>query len=168
MLWIPIDETDTEEIENLHEMSISSDKTNNLLASTINFEYNIHKIHSSLFVDISTRKILEFCTPYYEYMGIRTQVPNQRYNVLIHCSICGQPHNGEYHKGIFKTDRSWADPKPNRFNDGNPAVWVAIGLFATEAQAGCGNSHQYQLKSNHLTNGLYKNENNKWYKQLIV
>lgn len=107
-------------------------------------------------IDDKTIKLLEFCTPYYEYVGIRTPTP-----VDYHCgwgtgfSAFGQPFG-------IKTIKDWRNPEIENTGDheGWPAMWRAVEYCG--ARSSCGNSHQKQI-NDQLTTGLYKNIKGEWH-----
>lgn len=104
-----------------------------------------------------TLKVLNFCTPYYEYVGIRTSTPVNYHDTWgTSFSIFGQPFG-------IKEKEDWETAAREGRGDCNrwPAIWKAVELAGLPGS--CGNHHQYQINKA-LTTGLYKNKNEIWYK----
>ncbi len=106
-----------------------------------------------------TLKLLKFCTPYYEYVGIRTPTPVDYHSGWgTSFSAFGQPFG-------IKDRKDWNNPKIEKTGDheGWPAIWRAVEYAG--CMRSCGNSHQSQI-NDQLTTGLYKNVNGRWFKKL--
>ena len=109
------------------------------------------------YVDFSTYKVLEFCGPFYKYVGVRTFTPAQvRRNATwgLSFSVFGEPwidKEGDQYKGRDGRFQGW------------PAIWRAVE--AAKVRSSCGNSHQKQI-DNQLTTGLYRNYQGVWQKEI--
>jgi hypothetical protein len=102
-----------------------------------------------------TLKVLEFCTPYYEYVGIRHYTPvSFYYDWGSSFSAFGQPFG-------ITCRKDYNNPKIDKSGDHDdwPAIWRACDLVNIGS---CGNSHQKQINGE-LTTGLYRNIDGKWY-----
>lgn len=127
-------------------------KAAGLTSSTLESDILIAK---ELGICEQTLKLLEFCTSYYEYVGIRTLTPGRKKEQWgMSWSVYGDP---------FDVKAPQEDNKSGRHN-GWPAIWRAVEIVGLPGS--CGNSHQYQI-NDALTTGLYKNKNGIWFKQLL-
>lgn len=133
-----------------------------------------YKISYLDYVDDDTVKILEYCSSYYKYIGIRTILPehykkyknrslyDDRYQSVsnTYSSIYGQPYvnddtyqsNPDKYKKVSKQRRGE--------KDGWPAIWSACNSVGINS---CGNSHQYQINDK-LSTGLYVKIKGNWCK----
>ena len=162
MILFPINEGQREDIINLWDMAHSSNKDDLILADSIMSNFDIHKVHISMYIDIQTVKMLEFCTPYYEYVGVRTLTPISYYSSGwgLSFSVYGQPFG-------IKMKNDWNNNKIESSGDCGtwPAIWRAVEHAGFNKN--CGNSHQSQINDQGTT-GLYQNINKKWFKHIHI
>jgi len=145
--WIEIKKEDYEKYIRVDKLSNSTCKDDRSIAKELPYPGICEK----------TLKFLEFCTSYYEYIGIRTNTPEKtkKNNTWgLNFSVFGQPFNLE------DKNRNAEDGYYNNW----PAIWKAAEVAKIESS--CGNHHQKQI-NNQLTTGLYWNKKGQWYKQII-
>lgn len=160
MILYPIHNGQNEDVVNLYSMIYSKDKNDIKLAKQIESEFNIHKIHSLMYIDKQTIQLLELCTPYYEYIGIRAFTPDQisKGNTWgVNFSAFGQPW-------ILNKDDKSLNGKDGRLN-GWPAIWGLCDKVGFKSS--CGNEHQRQINQQGTT-GLYQCIDSKWFKHIIL
>ena len=64
----------------IENMRYSEDMQIKTVLQNISNNWPMSRAHSDMFCDEKTLKVLEFCTPYYEYIGVRTNTPERYKN----------------------------------------------------------------------------------------
>ena len=161
------DLSNNESLGKLYDMSKSSDPEILQYVKAIGENFKESGLHINMYVCEKTVKVLEFCVPYYKYVGVRTITPHhlsESYPGKVYLyptssnfdrfSIYGEPHDINAKEGA-RSGR----------NAGWPAIWRAVEY--AKLQSSCGNSHQHQI-NNQLTTGLYENKDGIWYKHVKI
>lgn len=160
--WYDIDFCRQSKYKLIEEMFRSKSREDKELAKNIISQEEY--LQKDVYVDDQTLILLEFCTPYYEYIGVRTLVPEDRGwpdNFEKH-SVFGQPWDKKAESEKCGCMKEVWSSKYTYYT--SPAIWKAMRVAGLPGSVG--NSHQYQINDK-LSTGLYKNTKNGWLKKII-